>query len=108
MAGELRERVARGVAWSIAEKIGTTLLQTGVSIVVLRLLMPDDFGVVAILTAFAAVAATVVDSGFSQALIRKAEPSDEDYRSVFLFNIGVSAVLYGLLTALSPLVAEYY
>ena len=104
----MKERVARGVAWSIAEKIGTTLLQTGVSIVVLRLLMPDDFGVVAILTAFAAVAATVVDSGFSQALIRKAEPSDEDYRSVFLFNIGVSAVLYGLLAGLSPLVAEYY
>lgn len=108
MAGELKERVTRGVAWSVGEKIGTMLLQAGVSIVVLRLLMPDDFGVVAILTAFAAVAVVVVDSGFSQALIRKAAPSDEDYRAVFLFNIRVSAVLYVLLTALSPLVASYY
>ena len=88
MAGELKERVARGVAWSIGEKVGTMLLQMGVSIVVLRLLMPGDFGVVAILTAFAAFAVVVVDSGFSQTLIRKAEPSAEDYRSVFLFNIG--------------------
>lgn len=108
MAGELKERVARGVAWSIGEKVGTMLLQMGVSIVVLRLLMPGDFGVVAILTAFAAFAVVVVDSGFSQTLIRKAEPSAEDYRSVFLFNIGVSAALYVLLTALSPMVARYY
>ncbi|MDE5579072.1 MAG: lipopolysaccharide biosynthesis protein [Alistipes sp.] len=108
MSGELKERVARGVAWSIGEKIGTMLLQMGVSIVVLRLLMPDDFGVVAILTALAAFAVVVVDSGFSQTLIRKAEPSAEDYRAVFLFNIGVSAALYVLLCALSPLAARYY
>lgn len=108
MGGELKERVARGVAWSIGEKIGTMLLQMGVSIVVLRLLMPDDFGVVAILTAFAAFAVVVVDSGFSQTLIRKSEPSEEDYRAVFLFNMGVSAALYVLLCALSPFVARYY
>lgn len=108
MAGELKERVARGVAWSIGEKIGTMLLQMGVSIVVLRLLMPDDFGVVAILTAFAAFAVVVVDSGFSQALIRKSEPTAEDFRSVFLFNIGISAVLYVLLAALSPVAARFY
>lgn len=104
----MKERVTRGVAWSVGEKIATMLLQMGVSIVVLRLLMPDDFGVVAILTAFAAVALVVVDSGFSQTLIRKAEPSDEDYRSVFLFNVGVSVALYLLLTASSPFVARYY
>lgn len=108
MAGELKERVARGVAWSIGEKIGTMLLQMGVSIVVLRLLMPDDFGVVAILTAFSAFAVVVVDSGFSQTLIRKAEPSPSDYKSVFLFNIAVSLALYALLTALAPVAARYY
>ncbi len=108
MAGELKEKVTRGVAWSIGEKVGTMLLQMGVSIVVLRLLVPDDFGVVAILTAFAAFALVVVDSGFSQTLIRKAEPSPSDYKSVFLFNVSVSAALYVLLTALAPVVARYY
>ena len=108
MAGELKEKVTRGVAWSIGEKVGTMLLQMGVSVVVLRLLVPDDFGVVAILTAFAAFALVVVDSGFSQTLIRKAEPSPSDYKSVFLFNISVSAALYVLLTAFAPVVARYY
>ena len=108
MAGELKEKVARGVAWSLGEKVGTMLLQMGVSIVVLNLLMPDDFGVVAILTAFSAFAVVVVDSGFSQTLIRKAEPSPTDYKSVFLFNIVVSVVLYVLLTALAPVAARYY
>ncbi len=108
MSGELKERVTRGVAWSVGEKIGTMLLQAGVSIVVLRLLMPDDFGVVAILTALASLAVVVVDSGFSQTLIRRPAPSEEDYKSVFLFNVGVSLVLYLLLSALGPVVARYY
>jgi len=108
VAGELKEKVTRGVAWSLGEKVGTMLLQMGVSVVVLRLLMPDDFGVVAILTAFSAFAVVVVDSGFSQTLIRKAEPSPTDYKSVFLFNIAVSAALYVLLVALAPVAARYY
>lgn len=108
MAGELKDKVTHGVAWSIGEKIGTMLLQMGVSIVVLRLLMPEDFGVVAVLTAFAAFALVVVDSGFSQTLIRKAEPTAEEYKAVFLFNLGVSAALYVLLVALAPVAARYY
>lgn len=108
MPGELKDKVTRGVAWGIGEKIGTMLLQVGVSLVVLRLLMPDDFGVIAILTAFSAFGAVVVDSGFSQTLIRKADPAQEEYKSVFVFNLLVSLVLYVLLVGLSPVAARYY
>lgn len=104
----LRDRVARGVAWSVAEKVGTMLLQMGVSIVVLRLLMPDDFGVVAILTAFTAFALVIVDSGFSQTLIRKSDPAPEDYGSVFFFNISVALILYAVAVAVAPWIARYY
>lgn len=97
------------MAWSIGEKIGTMLLQAGVSFVVLMLLLPDDFGVMAILTSLVTFAQVFVDSGFSQTLIRsKNEPSAEDYSSVFVFNITVSLLLYGALVALSPRVADYY
>ncbi len=97
------------MAWSIGEKIGTMLLQAGVSFVVLMLLLPDDFGVMAILTSLVTFAQVFVDSGFSQTLIRsKNEPSAEDYSSVFVFNITVSLLLYGALVALSPWVADYY
>lgn len=107
-SGELKVKVARGVAWSIGEKVGTMLLQMGVSIVVLRLLTREDFGLIAILTVFSTFALVVVDSGFSQTLVRRTSPLQEDYKSVFLFNVTVSVALYLLLVALSPLLARYY
>lgn len=104
----LRDRVARGVAWSLAERIGTALVQMAVRIVLLNLLLPEDLGVVAILLAFATVALVVVDSGFSQTLIRGADPAASDFKSVFVFNLAVSLLLYGLLVASSPWVARCY
>lgn len=97
-----------GVAWSVAEKIGSMLLQVAVSIIVARLLMPDDFGVMAIMTFFTALALVVVDSGFSQMLIRKNAPTADDYKSVFVFNVAVSIVLYVVLTLTAPMVARFY
>ena len=108
MAEQLRDKVTRGVAWSIAEKVGSMLLQMVVSIVVARLLMPEDFGVLAILTFFTALGVVFVDSGFSQTLIRKSNPTDDDYKTVFVFNIVVSAALYAIFVALSPTLAAYY
>ena len=108
MGGELRNKVASGVAWSLSEKVGTILLQMVVSIVVARLLMPDDVGVMALMTFFTSLALVVVDSGFSQMLIRKSDPDPCDYKSVFLFNIVVSWVVYLLLVALFPWVAAFY
>ena len=84
------------------------LLQLVVSIVVARMLAPEDFGVMAILTFFTAVALVVVDSGFSQTLLRKESPSNDDYKSVFIFNLSVSVVLYLLFIILSPFLARYY
>ena len=108
MKGELKDKVARGVAWSMAEKIGTMLLQMAVSLIILRLLTRDILGVMAIPTAVVAVALVLVDSGFSQALIRKAAPSADDYKSVFAFNIGVSLVMYALFTALAFPASRFY
>lgn len=108
MGGELRDRVASGVAWSIAEKVGSMLLQMGVSIVILRLLTPEDLGIMAIPTVFATLALVMVDSGFSQTLIRKSEPSQGDYKSVFVFNITASLLLYGVLVAVMPWIADFY
>ena len=105
---KLVDQVAKGVAWSTAEKVCSMLLQMVVSIVVARLLAPEDFGVMAILTFFTAVALVVVDSGFSQTLLRKEAPTNDDYKSVFIFNLAVSALLYLLLVAILPLLSRYY
>ena len=82
MAERLERKVVSGVAWSLSEKLLTMVIQMAVSIIVARSLSPDDFGVMAILTFFMSVALTIVDSGFSQTLIRKANPTNEEYASV--------------------------
>ena len=105
---KLTERVASGVAWSIAEKVGSALLQAVVSIVVANRIVPMDMGIMAVLTVFISLAQLVVDSGFSQTLIRKSDPSEGDYVAVFRFNILSSVALYLLLTAIAPFVASYY
>ena len=108
MAKGLERSVASGVAWSFSEKFLTMAIQMVVSIVVARELMPEDFGVMAIMTFFTSVALTIVDSGFSQALIRKSQPTDEDYSSVLSFNVATSLVLYVALVALAWPVAHFY
>ncbi len=107
-SGELRESVAYSVAWSLAEKAGSMLLQLFVSILVARLLSPEDYGVMAVLTVFATLSLVVVDSGFSQMLIRGENPSASDYRTVFRFNISMSLLLYALLTLLAAPIAHFF
>ena len=104
----MEHKVASGVAWSFTEKLLTMVIQMAVSIIVARALMPEDFGVMAILTFFTSVALTIVDSGFSQTLIRKASVTDGDYRSVLRFNVVMSLLLYVVLTALARPIASMY
>lgn len=108
MAEKLEHRVVSGVAWSFSEKLLSMVVQMAVSIIVARQLAPTDFGVMAILTFFTSVALTIVDSGFSQTLIRKESPTDGEYRSVLGFNVAMSAILYVVLVALAYPLARFY
>ncbi len=107
-SGRLKNKVVSGVVWSMSEKAGTMLLQMVVSIIVARRLMPEDFGVMAIMTFFTSISLAIVDSGFSQTLIRKQSPTADEYRSVQIFNIAAAVVLYLVLVALSPAIATFY
>lgn len=84
------------------------LIQMVVSIIVARQLMPEDFGIMAILTFFTSVALAIVDSGFSQTLIRKQNPSDQEYKSVLSFNVAVALILYAVLLVVTPSIANFY
>ncbi len=105
---ELKRSVVKGVAWSTVEKVCSALLQLAVSLVLLSLLSPDDYGVIAIVTAIIGILMPLVDSGFSQALIRKKEIEQTDYSSVFYLNMFVSLLLYAVLVLITPAVADYY
>ena len=108
MAESLRNRTVSGVGWSAADAFlgqGITFL---VGIVLARLLGPDEYGLIGICTIFTIVLTGVVDSGFSNALIRKTDTTDDDYNTMFITNMTVSILLYALLFFCSPFIASFF
>ena len=90
------------------ERFSVQGVQFLVMLVIARILSPKDFGLVGMLAIFLAVAQSLIDSGFSQALIRKQNRTELDNSTVFYFNIVVSVLLYILLYAIAPWVANFY
>lgn len=101
-------RAARGAVWASVDRFGMIGLQFVVNIVLARLLLPTDYGIIGMLTIFIAVSQTLIDGGFASALIQKKHPTQTDYSTIFFWNLGFSIVLYGVLYLGSPLVARFY
>ena len=104
----LRGESARGMAWTAAGKIAVKGLQFAIGIVLARLLTPADFGLVGIVAAFIAVSETFVDCGFSLALMRKLDRTDEDASTVFWFSLAAAAACYLVLFAVAPAIAAFF
>ena len=104
----LKGRIVRGVVWSSVERFSVQGVQFLVMLVIAKILTPSDFGLVGMLAIFLAVAQSLIDSGFSQALIRKQDRTERDNSTVFYFNIVASALLYALLHVSAPWVADFY
>lgn len=104
----LKHKAVNGVLWRIAEQGGKQLIYFVISVVLARLIMPDQFGMVAMLTVFTAVAGVFIDSGFSTALIRKTNRTQADCSTVYWFNIIISILCYLILFICAPLVGRFY
>lgn len=94
--------------WRFAERCGAQLVTFVVSIVLARLLMPEDYGTVALVTVFTTIMQVFVDSGLSTALIQKKDADDLDFSSVFYFNFVVCIILYLVMFFAAPLIASFY
>ena len=90
------------------QKLVSRGLQFVFSILIARILLPEDYGIVAIANLFIALSDILVDSGFSKALIRKNDKTELDYNTVFWFNLSVSCLLYALLFFLAPVIGRWY
>ena len=106
--GKLTDKVAKGVFWVLLEKFGIQLSQFVVTLVLARLLTPNDYGSVALLTIFISIANVLVDAGFGKALVQKKEASQTDYNTVFYLSMAFAAALYVILFFSAPLVARFY
>lgn len=104
----LGQKALGGFAWSLASNLGLKAVTLVVGIILARLLSPEDFGLVAMLIVFFAVSQSLVDSGFSQALIREDELTEKDKSTAFSLNIIIAVVCYAILWWAAPAIADFY
>ncbi|MBR4679574.1 MAG: lipopolysaccharide biosynthesis protein [Fibrobacter sp.] len=104
----LKQKTFKGVIWSAVERFSTQGVQFLFGILLARLLTPNDYGMIAMLTIFMAVSQTFIDSGFGNALIRKPDRNEADKATVFFFNIFMAAACYGIIFLGAPFVAQFY
>lgn len=104
----LKQKTTKGLFWSSVERFSNQGVSFIFSIILARILAPSDFGIIAMIGIFFAVAQSFVDSGFSNALVRKTDRREEDLSTCFYFNIGVGIVAYIVLFLIAPFIADFY
>lgn len=104
----LRKQAINGVIWSFSQQFSMQIINFGVQIILARLLMPEVFGLVAMLTVFISIGQTLMDSGMTSSLIRTKNPDQIDYSTVFFTNMMVSVGIYILTYLSAPAIAAFY
>lgn len=108
MSQSLKQKTVKGVGWSFADNIANQGVTFLVSLVLARLITPEEYGLIGIITIFIAVFNSIVDSGFSNALIRKNDIKEIDYSTVFITNMVLSVVLFIVFFFLAEPIADFF
>ena len=104
----LKNKTVKGASWSFIDSIAGQGITFLVGLVLARLLTPEEYGLIGIIIIFIAVFNSIVDSGFSNALIRKNDAEDIDYNTVFISNLVLSVVLFGVLYISAPPISNFF
>ena len=104
----LKDKTVKGTFWSGIDNVAQFGVSFIVSIVLARLLSPDDYGLIGIISIFTVVCNTIINGGFSFALIRKKNATNDDYNTAFIVNFGLSILLYGIVFIGAPLIAQFF
>ena len=104
----LKEKTAKGLLWGGIGNGAMQLINLAFGVFLARLLTSTDYGMVAVLTIFSAMAGIFSESGFILTLVNKKEVKHEDYNAVFWFNISIGASLYCILFISAPFIADFY
>lgn len=104
----IKQKAASGFVWMALQKYSTMFVIFVSDIVLARLLSPYDFGCIEMLSVFMLLAETTVNGGFGTALVQKKRPTQEDYSTIFFWNLGMSAVIYAVMYLSAPAIARFY
>lgn len=104
----LKQATISNVKWSFIESISMQIISFLLSIILARLLLPSDFGVLAVVNVFYLLVNTFIDGGLKEALIQKKEASNDDYSSVYWTNLIVATIIYCILFGVAPFIEDFY
>lgn len=104
----LKKQAISGVKWNFAQQLSVQIINFGVQVILARLLMPEMFGLIAMIIVFISIGQTLMDSGMTSSLIRTKNPDQLDYSTVFITNIIMSCAIYGLVYFFAPYIAKFY
>lgn len=104
----LKEQAVSGMIWTFAQQFSTQGIGFIISVVLARLLLPAEFGIIGMIAIFMGVGGALVDSGLASSLIRTPDANEEDFSTVFYFNIIGSLFFYVLLYFLAPWIASFF
>src|SRR5512147_3032348 len=108
MTDNLQQKTVHALSWSFLQTVAQRGMQLVIGIVLARMLFPEQFGLIGMLTIFMAVISAFLDSGFGKALIQKRDATQVDICSIFYFNIVVGVATAGLLCLAAPSIAAFY
>ncbi|CAL2088405.1 O-antigen/teichoic acid export membrane protein [Tenacibaculum sp. 190524A02b] len=104
----LKKQAIKGVIWTFTQQFSVQIINFIVQVVLARLLMPEDFGLIAMIAVFVAIGQSLSDGGMTSSLIQNNNNTEKDYGTVFLTNLFFSTLIYIIVFSLSPLVARFY
>lgn len=104
----LKKQAVNGVMWTFAQQFSVQIINFAVQIILARLLSPEIFGLIAMLTIFISIGQSLMDGGMTNSLIRTKNPDQLDYSTVFVTNFIVSFGIYIIVFLLAPLIADFY
>lgn len=104
----LKKKAASGMVWTALQKYSTMFIHFISGIILARLLTPYDYGCIGMLAIFMTLAEAFIDGGFGSALIQKKRPTQEDYSTIFFWNLGMAVVMYAVLFFTAPVISRFY
>lgn len=106
--GYSRGTIVKSFFWKLFERLSAQLIQFVVTIVLARLLLPSEYGTIALIAIFIQLCDVIIDGGLNTALIQKKNADNVDFSTIFYFSLGMAGVLYGLMFFLAPWIASFY
>lgn len=108
MSISLRSKAISGVLWTTIQRFSVQFINLFVQIILARLLMPEDFGLIAMIQIVITLGQTLIDSGMTSSLIRTKDPDERDYSTVFYTNLVASIIIYAIVFFVAPFVAHFF